>query len=135
MLFNCFFLVTPFSWFIPLPSFPTFVLIYNFIIFIIMFFFMTLSFCFSILFYSGVKPVAFPSVNLRTNNFVRSQFYSEQAFILNRLLWHRHHKATPTQGYFSFQPVLHDWCNKGCGMCYPVWDDAYKRTLAANRKE
>ena len=18
------------------------------------------------------------------------------------------------------QPVLHDWCNKGCGMCYPV---------------
>ena len=23
--------------------------------------------------------------------------------------------------YFSFQPVLHDWCNKGCGMCYPVF--------------
>ena len=23
-------------------------------------------------------------------------------------------------GYFSFQPVLHNWCNKGCGMCYPV---------------
>ena len=22
--------------------------------------------------------------------------------------------------YFSFQPVLHDWCNKGCGMHYPV---------------
>ena len=22
--------------------------------------------------------------------------------------------------YFSFQPVLHDWCNKGSGMCYPV---------------
>ena len=22
--------------------------------------------------------------------------------------------------YFSFQPVLQDWCNKGCGMCYPV---------------
>ena len=22
--------------------------------------------------------------------------------------------------YFSFQPVLHDWCNKGCGMCYLV---------------
>ena len=19
----------------------------------------------------------------------------------------------------SFQPVHHDWCNKGCGMCYP----------------
>ena len=24
------------------------------------------------------------------------------------------------QIYFSFQPVLHGWCNKGCGMCYPV---------------
>ena len=22
--------------------------------------------------------------------------------------------------YFSFQPVIHDWCNKGRGMCYPV---------------
>ena len=22
--------------------------------------------------------------------------------------------------YFSFQPVPHDWCNKDCGMCYPV---------------
>ena len=22
--------------------------------------------------------------------------------------------------YFSFQPVLHDWCNKGRNMCYPV---------------
>ena len=22
--------------------------------------------------------------------------------------------------YFSLQPVLHDWYNKGCGMCYPV---------------
>ena len=22
--------------------------------------------------------------------------------------------------YFSFQPVLQDWCNKGRGICYPV---------------
>ena len=22
--------------------------------------------------------------------------------------------------YFSFQPVLHDWYTKDCGMCYPV---------------
>ena len=22
--------------------------------------------------------------------------------------------------YFSFQPVLHDWCNEVRGMCYPV---------------
>ena len=20
----------------------------------------------------------------------------------------------------AYQPVLHNWCNKGCGMCYPV---------------
>ena len=37
--------------------------------------------------------------------------------------------------YFSFQPVLHDLCNKGRGMCYHVWNDAYKRTIAANQKE
>ena len=22
--------------------------------------------------------------------------------------------------YFSFQPVLHDWCNKDRGICHPV---------------
>ena len=25
-----------------------------------------------------------------------------------------------TLSYFSFQPVLHDWYNKGRGMCYPI---------------
>ena len=44
------------------------------------------------------------------------------------------HEVDPLR-YFSFQPVLHDWFNKGRGMCYPVWDGAYKRTLAVNRKE
>ena len=29
------------------------------------------------------------------------------------------HGADPLR-YFSFQPVLHDWCNKGRDMCYPV---------------
>ena len=33
---------------------------------------------------------------------------SDRSFMVNPL------------SYFSFQPVLHDWCNKGCGMCYPV---------------
>ena len=38
--------------------------------------------------------------------------------------------------YFSFQPVVPDYCNKGRGMCYAICGaDAYKRTLAANRKE
>ena len=27
--------------------------------------------------------------------------------------------------YFSFQPVLHDLCNKGRGMCYPVCGMVY----------
>ena len=42
---------------------------------------------------------------------------------------HARSRAQP----FSFQPVLHDWCNKGRGMCYPR-GGAYKRTLAGNRK-
>ena len=25
----------------------------------------------------------------------------------------------------SFQPVIHDWCNKGRGMCYPVCGMVY----------
>ena len=32
--------------------------------------------------------------------------------------------------YFSFQPVLHDWCNKDRGMCYPVGGMVHiKKTL------
>ena len=37
--------------------------------------------------------------------------------------------------YFSFEPVLYDWYNKGCGMHYPVCDGAFKRTLAADQNE
>ena len=35
--------------------------------------------------------------------------------------------------YFSFQSVIHDWCNIGRGISYPVCGmiDAYKITLAA----
>ena len=33
--------------------------------------------------------------------------------------------------YLLFWSVLHDWCNKGRGMCYPVC----KRSLVANQKE
>ena len=31
--------------------------------------------------------------------------------------------------YFSFHPVFHNWCNKGCGMYYPDRNDAYKEPL------
>ena len=34
--------------------------------------------------------------------------------------------------YFLFQPVFHNWCNKGCGVCYPVCDMVHvKKTLSA----
>ena len=35
------------------------------------------------------------------------------------------HRIDPSLSYFSFQPVIHDWCNKGCGMCYPVCGIVY----------
>ena len=31
--------------------------------------------------------------------------------------------------HFSFQPVLHDWCNKDHGMSSSMYDDAYKKIL------
>ena len=41
-----------------------------------------------------------------------------------------------TLSYFSLQPVLHDWCNKGHDMCYPGCRIMrIKGTLAANWKE
>ena len=37
--------------------------------------------------------------------------------------------------YFSFQPVLHGWYNKGCGMCYSVYGIVYiKEPLVLFRK-
>ena len=41
-----------------------------------------------------------------------------------KLFWKCNLKSAALQKYiyiyFSFQPVLHDWYNKGRGMCYPV---------------
>ena len=37
--------------------------------------------------------------------------------------------------YISFQPLLHDWCNKGCGMYYPVCGMMHiKEPLLLSRK-
>ena len=37
--------------------------------------------------------------------------------------------------YFSFQPALHDWCNKGRSMCYPVCEMTHiKEPLLLNGK-
>ena len=34
--------------------------------------------------------------------------------------WPKVAQIGPSMNYFSFQPVFHDWCTKGRGMCYPV---------------
>ena len=34
--------------------------------------------------------------------------------------------------YFSFQPVLHDWRNKGCGMSYPDCGMVHIRKKTSN---
>ena len=38
---------------------------------------------------------------------------------LETLFHHRSFLVDPLS-YISFRPVLHDWCNKGSGICYPV---------------
>ena len=44
------------------------------------------------------------------------------------------HRVDPLS-YFSFQPVLNDWCNTGHGMCYPVCGMVHiKKTLLLIRK-
>ena len=48
-------------------------------------------------------------ISLRCNSVVRAFAHGAMG------LW-----IDPSWSYFSFQPVLHDWCNNGCGMCNPV---------------
>ena len=40
--------------------------------------------------------------------------------LLKILIYYSVYIQVDPQSYFSFQPVLHDWCNKDHGMCYPV---------------
>ena len=42
----------------------------------------------------------------------------ERSLMVRRVVGSILHGVDPLS-YFSFQPVLHDWCNKGRGMCYP----------------
>ena len=64
----------------------------------------------------GMKARGVPNVDLWTSRaWIRSASIGSQGGQLNR--------ASATIGllsYFSFQPVFHDWRNKGRGMCYPV---------------
>ena len=45
---------------------------------------------------------------------------SEWSFIICLTPYNRILHGVDPLSYFSFQPVLHDWYNKGRGMCYPV---------------
>ena len=56
---------------------------------------------------------------------LRSLLYLLMMIVELRSLMHRWIAGSILHGvdplsHFSFQPVLHDWCNKGCGMCYSV---------------
>ena len=46
----------------------------------------------------------------------RKSIYQSTTIMLTECNSH----TTTSPSYFSFQPVTHDWCNKGRGMCYPV---------------
>ena len=55
------------------------------------------------------------------------QFYVERwSWLCDVMLTFRGNRSSDRSfmvdplSYFSFQPVLHDWCNKGRGMCYHV---------------
>ena len=39
---------------------------------------------------------------------------------INDIKYNTYIKMVDPLSYFSFQPLLHDWFNKGRGMCYPV---------------
>ena len=61
-------------------------------------------------------PSFLPSLTLTPNS--RSVFCAEVSLKIHSFI-HSFLKRNPLS-YFSFQPVLHDWCNKGCDMYYPV---------------
>ena len=66
------------------------------------------------MFYLTTHSTHFKNVyGYMASDMVKDHSYNE---IVNPLPPHR----LLLLSYFSFQPVLHDWCNKGRGMCYPV---------------
>ena len=57
--------------------------------------------------------------NMLTNILIYEQRGKRHLLMVRWVVGSILHGVDPLS-YFSFQPVLHDWCNKGCGMCYPV---------------
>ena len=57
--------------------------------------------------------------NQGTSTHVSSVVRAERSLMVRWVVGSILHGVDPLS-YISFQPVLHDWCNKGRGMCYPV---------------
>ena len=74
---------------------------------------------------SMIKTTTRETVMVSINNKVLSQWGAGRSSEVERSLMVRWvvgsilHWVEPLS-YFSFQTVLHDLCNKGRGMCYPV---------------
>ena len=61
--------------------------------------------------------------HIRLSNFITFQIWQSPNIIRKQDVasWKSFHSwCSGSLSYFSFQAVLHDWCNKGCGMCYPI---------------
>ena len=61
-------------------------------------------------------PLGNLMVNARCSSVVRVFAHGAMVRWVVRSILH----GVDPLSYFSFQPVFHDWCNKGHGMCYPV---------------
>ena len=75
---------------------------------------------------SELKPWLNASLNKTFPSFstcMLTDDYKQYSFFLTCSWWNgssdRSFMVDPL-GYFLFQPVPHNWCNKDCGMCYPV---------------
>ena len=55
-------------------------------------------------------------MHFKKKGYIGNEDYIYMDLINSRSILH----GVDPLSYFSFQPVLHDWCNKGRGMCYPV---------------
>ena len=64
--------------------------------------------------------ISYPSLSITHRFFLIRIFQtSERSLLVRWVVGSILHGVDPLS-YFLFQPVLHDWCNKGRGMCYPV---------------
>ena len=67
---------------------------------------------------SALFPVHFIHFNASKLSYTTSCNYTCTQLVTSRLSYTT--SCEQTFLHLLFQQVLHDWCNKGCGMCYPV---------------